>query len=73
MEATSCKLSEGPLFRVMVTGPVAPDQVISNGLPASISLKSLLVKATLALARPARMKDGMMNFILVDFVGYQPV
>lgn len=66
MTLTSARLSEGPLFRVMVTGPVAPDQVMSKALPASMALKLLLVKATLALARPARMTDEMKNFILID-------
>ena len=68
---TSDRLSEGPLFRVIVTGPVASVQVISKGLPASTSAKSpaVLVKETVALAMPARM-DMRMNFILAAVVEY---
>lgn len=61
-------MSEGPDFRVTVTGPSASAQVISKGVPASISLKSLLVRATVAQATPARTREEMMNFILVDYV-----
>jgi len=65
---TVLRASAGPSFRVMVTGPVASAQVIVKGSPASIPLKSSLVRMTLAAAKPARMIDEMVNFILIDFV-----
>jgi hypothetical protein len=46
------RLSEEPLFSRMVTGPSAPDQVSSKGLPGS-GLMATLVNWT-ALAAAAR-------------------
>jgi hypothetical protein len=55
-----------PDFRVTVTGPVASDHLMVKGSPASMPLKLSLVKITLALARVARKRVAMKDFILVS-------
>jgi hypothetical protein len=64
MVVTVSRLSEGPLLRVRVTGPSASSQVISKGSPASIPSKSLLVMMTWALARAAKKRAAMEDFIM---------
>lgn len=64
---TVLRSPEAPFFRVKVTGPSASSQVISNVEPASMSLKLLLVRWTLASTSPrraARTTEEMVTFIL---------
>jgi len=67
--STVFRLPLGPVFRVMVTGPEAPDQVILKGWPA-ITLYSLLVKmaALTRAARAATMRGTKDNFILAGVI-----
>jgi len=69
MTSTVFRLPLGPSFRVMVTGPEAPDQVMVKGTPA-LNEYSLLVKiAAFTRAAAARTTEARENFILAILAG----
>ena len=53
MVMTVCRFELRPFFRLMVTGPEAPDHLSSKGLPASMTNWELVNEA-LALTTAAR-------------------
>lgn len=53
MELTVVRAVDGPVLRIKETAEVAPVQVMVNGLPTVMPVKSLLVNWTMALATEA--------------------
>jgi len=64
--APSFKLDEGPLFRLIVTGPEASIQVISKGVPAAIPVKSELLNFAAETSEAVRAKRKTLDCIVIS-------